>query len=272
MTGRVRLGALAGCIAMLGAACGGREVAVAPGDVSPELVVRAEVVARDGVAEVRPPHSATVLSVAVAEGVRVVRGEELAQLESALGLEPIVLRAPIDGVVLVRRASVGDDVGPADPPLFELADPDHVLLRFELEDQDGDRVEVGAAAIARALEQGETLAETQVSRLSARMEERTLGRGDARVRATGRVRVGWAEIAGDAAFPIGRELEVRLALPTLHAAARVPRSAIVLNEGAPVVLRPGTFGDTPVPVTVLALDRENAAIDGVAAGTRVRVP
>ncbi len=259
-------------LATTSSACGGRTTAVEAGDVSPEIVVRAEVVARDGVAEVRAPHAAVVSSVYAAEGQTVTRGAQLAELRYEGSLDVLTVRAPIDGVVIRRDATVGDDVRAGDPPLFEIADLTHVELRFELDDADASRVATGAPVTVLTPGRSEPLAEATVARLSAGMEERRLGRGDARVRASGRVRVGWVELAGGEELPIGRELDLRIGLPTVHAAARVERAAIILVDGEPVVRRPGTWSDDLVPVSVLSVDRNYAEIEGVAPGTVVRLP
>jgi len=56
------------------------------------------------------------------------------------------LRAPIDGVILVRQAELGEVVSPG-TPIFTLADIDHVWLRAYVNETDVGRIRLGEPAI-----------------------------------------------------------------------------------------------------------------------------
>jgi HlyD family secretion protein len=56
------------------------------------------------------------------------------------------LAAPIDGVILVRQAELGEVVGPG-TPIFTLADIDHVWLRAYVNETDVGRIRLGEPAV-----------------------------------------------------------------------------------------------------------------------------
>jgi HlyD family secretion protein len=57
-----------------------------------------------------------------------------------------ILRAPIDGVILVRQAELGEVVSPG-TPIFTLADIDHVWLRAYVNERDVGRIRFGEHAV-----------------------------------------------------------------------------------------------------------------------------
>jgi len=84
------------------------------------------------------------------------RNVELAKAEVRSALEALKLAritesytqlaAPIDGVILVRQAELGEVVSPG-TPIFTLADIDHVWLRAYVNETDVGRIRLGEAAV-----------------------------------------------------------------------------------------------------------------------------
>lgn len=253
------------------AACAAPEsVEVGPAEIHVSIVARAVVEPRDGTARVASPSTGRVVELFVEEGGPVAAGDQLAIIDSELMVGPTPIVSPISGTVLARHVGVGDDVSRADGAIFEIADAAHVRLRFELEDEDAPHVVVGAAVRVTAPGSDEVLSTSTVTRLAARMEPRRIGAGG--VESTELVRAGWIEIEAQGALPIGREVEVAIALPTHAAALSVPHSAVAVENGQPVVHVPGALGDRVVPVVLGASDVEHVEIlAGLGGGSMVRL-
>jgi len=242
-------------------------VAVNPGSIAERVVARARVEPRRGEVRVRAHHAGRVVALKADLGDRVDAGGSLAELAHEDGTTEI-LRAPIDGVVLARRASVGEDVGPGEP-VFEVADAREIQLRFELEDADASRVAVGAPLRVTAAGGGPVLAEAAITRLSARLEPHRLGAGDPGGARGGLVRVGFAELAPSDALALGREVEVEIELPRRLAVARLPRSAVTIRSGRLVVVSPRPLGGVELPIRLGASDAENVEVFDLRPGSFV---
>jgi HlyD family secretion protein len=84
------------------------------------------------------------------------RNVELAKANVSAGIESLklaritetytTLTAPIDGVILVRQAELGEVVSPG-TPIFTLADMDHVWLRAYVNEPDIGRIRFGEPAV-----------------------------------------------------------------------------------------------------------------------------
>ena len=87
---------------------------------------------------------AAARAVAVAKA-NIASGEESLRLTQIV-LDHTVLRAPFDGVVLVRQAELGEVAAPG-MPIVTLADLDHVWLRAYVNEPDIGKVRYGQAAV-----------------------------------------------------------------------------------------------------------------------------
>lgn len=243
---------------------GGRTAPVEAGTLEERVVARAVVEPARGTARVAFPSIARVVEVDVEVGDLVSAGDVLARYERDISIVPEELLAPIGGVVVARRANVGDDVSRSDGAAFEIADATSIRLRIEIEDADVGRAGVGAAV--RPVD-GETFAPTAIERLTPSMEARAI-EPDGEL-----VGVAYAPLAPDARLPLGRTLEVAVALPPREVRARVARDAVVLTGGHAELLVPGSFGPEHRTVELGALDATHVEIvSGVEPGTLVLVP
>ena len=242
-------------------------VQVDQGMVGDRIVARAVVAARGEVTHVSASISGPVKRVLCREGDRVEAGQPLAELE---GEERIL--SPVSGVVLTRRVDAGDYAFTASQTvntwLFEIVDLTQTELRVEVEEADAARVKAGLTAQVVRIEERQPVVQGRVEHVSPRLEPRTIGAADARVRADGVVRalrVAWQGAAP--AWPVGTRAEATLALEEKPAAARVPRSALSVRDGRAVVERPRLFWREELPVEIVRADASYVDIRGVAPGT-----
>jgi multidrug efflux pump subunit AcrA (membrane-fusion protein) len=254
----------------------GEIVRVDAGPVGERVVARAVVVPSGGVIHVFAAADGRVVRVASHEGDLVEAGQTLAELDVAGQSER--LASPARGVVLARHAELGDyalaAAHGATAPLFELADPTQTELRVEVEEADAARLatKLPAEISAPGVSVGERL-HGLVERVSGRLERRSIGADDARVRADGMVRViavSWP--AGHPAWPLGARAEVSIELQRRAAAARVPRSALSVRDGRSIVECPVALWTREVPVEILSVDDAYAEIRGLAPGSEVVIP
>jgi multidrug efflux pump subunit AcrA (membrane-fusion protein) len=252
---------------------------VTAGTIGERLVARAVVVPEAGITDVVSHDAGRVTRVLVREGDRVAKGDTLAELE-ALGDdvkdEPASIAAPADGVVLQRRVERGDTVPSASHGglvLFTIADPGKTELRVEVEEEDAERLAAGLAVTITAPGGRGVLGHGHVARVSQRIEPRTTGLGDARVRAAAGVRAAW--VAWDEppkpALAIGRTLEASMEIAARRVEARVPRSAILVRNGRTVLEIPWGIWFRERVVDVGATDAELAEVHGITEGTLVLV-
>ena len=204
-----------------------------------------------------------------------VAAAEAAIAAAKTGLASARITAPIAGVVLARRADPGDTLTMAAAstslPLFEIADTGHTEVRVEVEEPDAMRVAVGVTVTLTMPGGGEVIANGRIARIGARLERRTIGVEDARVRADGQVRAVWVEGAAAAGLPIGQRLEAVLELSPKPVQAMVPRSAVRVRDGRAVVEVPWGPLTRNVPVKLGAADDRNVELFGVEVGTKVVV-
>lgn len=245
------------------------------GPISDRIVVRAMVVARDGVAQVSGPSTGRAVRVWVREGDAIEAGQVLAEIEGSAGLSDSRIVAPVSGVLLARRVDPGDALSVASQggtlALFEIADPTRTEVRAEIEERDAARVTKGLSA-KLSLPGGRTeVGRGVIERVADRIERRTIGADEARVRADGGVRAAWIAWSGEApeGLTLGQKLEAEISLAPKTAATRVPRRAVMVRDGRTVVETPMLLWSRQVPVKVGAADGALAEISGIAAGTKV---
>jgi multidrug efflux pump subunit AcrA (membrane-fusion protein) len=276
--GGIILAAVGGTIA-IGAAIAltrpASTVEVDTGPVGERIVARATVVPSAGVRRVYAAADGRVVRVLVREGETVAAGQRLVDLES--GGQTRVLEAPQRGVILVRNCEVGDYALAAErggsQPLFELADPAQTELRVEVEEADAARLAVGQSVHLSVRGRDGARVPGQVSRVSARLERRTIGADDSRVRADGLVRVAAVAWRGNVPdWPLGTRAEAVIEVRKRDAAARIPRAALSVRDGRTVVALPQLFWTREVPVEIVSADDAYAEIRGLSPGTEVVVP
>jgi multidrug resistance efflux pump len=181
------------------------------------------------------------------------------------------LVAPIDGVVLERRIDPGDTItgtqtgGPA-LPLFEIADAGKLELRLEVEDRDAARLQSGQPVIVTPEGGGPVLARSKLTRLGAQLSTRAINLAGARVRADGRIRAAWAPLEEGGSLVIGQQLEATVILARHPVEARVPRNAVQIRDGRPVVDEVWGPLTHEVPVQLGCADDVAVQLDGVSPG------
>jgi biotin carboxyl carrier protein len=249
--------------------------AVEAGELHESIIARAVVAPVDGIAHVRAQRPGRAVRVSARVGDTVEAKQVIAVVELA-GPKPKdkdpeteEITAPIHGLVLARRLEVGDTVGAAIEPAFEIADSARTELRMEIEEDDAPRVEVGLSVSARYPGGTTLLARGRVARLGPRFERRALV-DDPLARADGAVRVAWVEWEGARPeVPLGQRLEATIALPPKKVAARAPRRGVHVRDGRAVVDATWLFWTREIPVELGAVDGDFAELRGVEAGTRI---
>lgn len=183
--------------------------------------------------------------------------------------ERAVVVAPIAGVLLARNVDAGDDVTPG-ATMFEVADPAAIELLVEIEDTDAMRVSPGLAVTITSLGGTHELGTGTIDRVSPRLDRRTIGSTDARMRAETRVRRAWVRWDAPVAQPIGLRVEARILLPVKQVETRVPRNAVEVHDGHARVEVPhyGLFADER-DVELGIADATWVEIKGVSRGTLV---
>jgi multidrug efflux pump subunit AcrA (membrane-fusion protein) len=247
-------------------------VRVSAGPVGQYVIARAAVVPRGGVRHVFAAADSRVLRVLARDGERVARGQLLAELDSGHG--SVALTAPEQGVVLERHCELGDYALAAEhgapQPLFELADPAQTELRVEVEEFDAAQLAHNQPVVITPLAAAQRSAEGLLDRIAARLERRSLGADDARVRADGLVRVASVAWRGEPPdWPLGARAQVRIEVQRRNAATRVPRAALSVRDGRTVVEQPSGLWSRTVPVEVVAADEAYAEVHGIPAGSSV---
>ncbi len=195
------------------------------------------------------------------------------ELETRLSWTRVV--APRDGIVVARLVNPGDVVAPG-APLFEIAD-ERAELKIEVEQHDALALAVGSTVAVTLPGDDRVLARGRVTRVAGRLERRTIGAEEARVRADALVYPAWVELAHGpggaeldrAPFPLGARLEAHVERPPRPVSAAVPRDAVFVRDGRAVVHTPlGPWFDE-VAVELGDADQENVEVRGVPVGARV---
>jgi multidrug resistance efflux pump len=183
--------------------------------------------------------------------------------------ERSIVVAPIGGVVLSRHVDAGDGVIPG-ATMFELADPAATELLVEIEDIDAMRIAPGLSVSITALGGQREVGRGTIDRVSPRLNRRTIGSSDARMRAETQVRSAWVRWDAKVVQPIGLRVEAHILLPAKQVSARVPRGAIEVRDGQARVEVPhyGLLADERT-VELGVADAQWVEVKGVRPGTRV---
>jgi multidrug efflux pump subunit AcrA (membrane-fusion protein) len=184
----------------------------------------------------------------------------------------VQLTAPSDGVVLSRRVDPGDVVRALSGSiLFELADPDHVELRGEVEELQAPLLRAGARVQITAPGGLLPLGSGRVVRIAPGVGNRLIAGDPSELRADSLVRAVY--ITPDPGtlrdLPIGQRVEARIALQTESVAARLPREAVKLENGSASVLVQNGLMRQQRNVRLGLADERNIQVDGLPLGTRV---
>jgi multidrug resistance efflux pump len=200
-----------------------------------------------------------------------VAAAEAALMQAKRKLERMRVVAPVAGVIVARHVDPGDTVHALSPTLlFEIADTTRTEVRAEVEEGDAGRVAAGLD-VELSTQWGESVARGRVSRVSPRVEKRNVLADPAAVRGDGLVRAVWITWDKPAGIPLGQRLEVSIELPARQVAARVPRSAVRVQNGVAVVeiaKGKGLLRDERV-VRLGAADPEFVEVQGVQPGDKV---
>lgn len=106
-------------------------------------------------------------------GETVKKGETLAKVTASNSLQTYAIPAPIDGVIMERRANVGDVAGAE--PLYVIADATKVHAEFYVYPRDAERLERGQSVMVRSLSGDKTVtAEIETILPSADMMTQTI--------------------------------------------------------------------------------------------------
>ncbi len=198
----------------------------------------------------------------------------VAQARSELSRTRVI--APISGVVLSRRVDPGDTVaklmGGQSTSLFEIAEVSRIELKAEVEEHDANRRLDGlSVTIVLPGEADAQTAPAQVLRASPKLERRSIGADDARLRADAWVRVvwvGWTDGASSPNWPVGLKLEAHIELPARHVDTRLPREAVHIRHGRIYVVEQGPLLEKH-DVELGSADADYVEVRGIAPGTRV---
>lgn len=169
-------------------------------------------------------------------GERVRKGDVLARIESNESLQPYVLRAPKDGVIIGRHAAVGESVTP-ERELFTVSDLSSVWVDLQVYRRDFSSLRPGQRV--RITAEGAEPAEVRLSYLSPSVEGHS------------QALLARAELPnGSGAWPPGLFVQGEVALQEFSALA-VRREAVQEFEGGTVVFVRETSGlHTAHPVTL----------------------
>jgi cobalt-zinc-cadmium efflux system membrane fusion protein len=130
-----------------------RETIVVQGTIKPDP---------DAVSEVRGRFSGQVQSLSRSVGDTVRKGDELARIQSNESLQSYTITAPVSGIVIERRASVGSTA--TDDPIYVIADTTRLIADFQIFSRDLGSVDVGQAVTVTNLD-GDMEVETTVDQI-----------------------------------------------------------------------------------------------------------
>jgi hypothetical protein len=253
----------------------GATARVDAGPVGELIAARGAVVPSAGVLHVYAPADGRVVRILGHEGDSVEAGQALAELDVSGRREQ--LTSPARAVILERHVEWGDYALAAEhgatEPLFALADPTRTELRIEVEEPDAAKLAPNLPVSIAAVGSQAPKVQGRVERVSARLDHRSIGADDARVRAAGMVRVCTVAWNGPPpVWPIGTRADAIIEVRRRHAAARVPRAALSVRDGRSIVEHPIAFWTREIPVEVISVDDAYAEVRGVAVGTEVIIP
>ena len=178
-----------------------------------------------------------IRSVSVSVGDAVKAGQALATIESNVSLSTYAIVSPLDGVLLARRAAIGEMAG--DAPLFEVADLSKLWVDLHLFGGDAQHIAPGHRVRISRLSDGAS-AETVLERVlpaTATASQSTVARAvidnaDGHWRTGAAVRA-WITVSID---------EVALALPLSAVQTMDGGDAVFVQKGDVYQLRPVKLG------------------------------
>jgi hypothetical protein len=141
----------------------------------------------------------------------------------------------------------------------------------EIEEPDSLRISPGLSVKVTMPGGRVEVTQGRVSRVSPRLQGRTIGADEARVRAETRIRTVWVDWIAERGrdLPIGMRLEAAIQLPAREVQARLPRSAVRVRDGAiSVELVKGPLRSAQ-PIVLGVADSNFVEVQGVAPGTKV---
>jgi RND family efflux transporter MFP subunit len=172
-----------------------------------------------------------------------------------VGDDGLVLRAPLDGVVLEQMAQVGQRLEAA-APLYRLGQLNPLWLEIQVPASQAAQLAPGTAL--RLREPAASGRVLQVGRLVDAASQSVPVRAEVR--------------QGAAALSPGQAVEVELALPAVAASWRLPAAALVRHEGQTVVFVAAGEGQFRAqPVQVLEQGGDSVRVGGLSAGATVAV-
>ena len=187
------------------------------------------------------------------------------------------LVAPSAGTVVARDGNPGDIVFPDanQTPIVEIADLSALEIRIEVEQMDAHALRLDLPVRLLDAEDRNPIGACRISRVGQRLQPRTIGAEDARLRAASQVRTAWCRVdpeQDDGSLLLDQRLEAEIELPAVAAAATVPRAAVYLDGGRTYVDRPGLLWTVQTAVTLGVRDSEYVEVIGLEAGDEVVVP
>ena len=207
-------------------------------------------------AEVKARYAGIVRKVFKQAGETVKRGEKLATVESNESLQTYAVTSPLDGVVLERTISVGDEAG--EEPVFVVADLSKLWAEFFVFAGDIGQIAQGQPVTVATLDNTLTSESTLFAVLpTADSASQTVTARAELDNTSGTWRSGMS-VRGDVTLS---QREVALAVPTV---------AIQRLEGNPVVFVKQGEEYIAVPITLGAADRVTTEVtEGLQSGAEV---
>lgn len=189
-------------------------------------------------------------------GDAVKRGEKLATVESNESLQVYAVTSPLDGVVLQRSISVGDEA--AEEPIFEVADLSKLWVEFFVFANDATSITQGQAVRIRTLDD-KLSADSTITALLPTAD------------AASQTIIGRAVLDNaDNAWRSGMTVRVDAVTSEQQVPLAVPTAALQRMEGKHVVFVKEGDEYKAVPVKTSLHDREMTEItDGLTAGAEV---
>jgi RND family efflux transporter MFP subunit len=179
-----------------------------------------------------------------------------ARASGAAELETLVVRAPLDGMVLRLDAEVGEAAEPGEP-LAWVGVPTPLIIEAEVNEEDIPRVDIGQTALIKADAFPDRALPAEVASITPK--------GDPLLR-TYRVRLA---LPGDTPLLIGMSVEVNIVIRTVEGAILAPASALI--DGALQVVEEGRVRRAPVTVGIAGVEAVEI-LSGVEEGATVVAP
>lgn len=207
-------------------------------------------------AQVKARYAGVVRDVFKQAGEAVKRGEKLARVESNESLQVYAVPSPLDGIVLERHISVGDETG--EEPIFVVADLNSLWAEFFVFAGDANQITQGQKVTVSTLD-GKVTGESTITAVLPTAD------------AASQTIVARSELDNSTGiWRAGMTVRVDVTLTEKEAALAVPTAAIQRLEGKPVVFVKEGAEYVATPVTLGSADRIQTEItSGLDAGAEV---